>query len=135
MLWLESYYSGAEITYKEGKDNLSDPLSRRPDLAAISSISDDELHVQVSKGYELDPYYDNPVPALKLVGGLWYMFDRLAIPHDKGLRRRIIAECHDCPSSGHLGITKPSSESPGDFGGHIWAVLCTRMYVLVPLAS
>lgn len=106
MLWLESYYSGTEITYKEGKDNLSDPLSRRPDLAAISSISNDELRVQVSKGYELDPYYDNPVPALKLVDGLWYLCDRLAIPHDKSLRRRIIAECHDCPSSGHLGITK-----------------------------
>ena len=30
---------------------------------------------------------------------------------------------------------KPSSELLGDFGGHIWAVLCTRMYVLVPLAS
>lgn len=107
MLWLESYYSGVDITYKEGKDNLSDPLSRRPDLATITSVHQNDFLERVSAAYESDPFYEDPRHAgLHNVNGLWYFFGRLAIPGDKTLRQQIIAECHDCPSSGHLGVTK-----------------------------
>eukprot|EP00879_Flechtneria_rotunda_P001398 GHRR01001550.1.p1 GENE.GHRR01001550.1~~GHRR01001550.1.p1 ORF type:complete len:633 (+),score=44.76 GHRR01001550.1:1745-3643(+) len=69
-LWLESYYSGTEISYKEGKDNLSDPLSRRSDLFTLSSIKADDFLHRVQVGYEADPYYDNPVPYPTVQGQL-----------------------------------------------------------------
>jgi transposase InsO family protein len=40
------------------------------------------------------------------VNGVWYLGDRIAIPRDLELRKEIIRECHDIPSSGHMGITK-----------------------------
>ncbi|WIA44486.1 hypothetical protein OEZ86_007230 [Tetradesmus obliquus] len=108
MLWMESYYSGTEIDYKQGKDNLSDPLSRRPDLASfISSVADDSFLEMVRKGYEADPMYREPPSVLAEHGGLWYMpGERLAIPRDASLKQLILEELHDCPSAGHLGVTK-----------------------------
>jgi hypothetical protein len=104
--WLESYYSGVEINYKEGKSNLSDPLSRRPDLMGIAAVSTEEFLSRIRAAYEQDTYYDKPFPYLTSRDGLWYMGDRLAIPKDKALRQEIIYEHHDVPSAGHLGITK-----------------------------
>ena len=37
---------------------------------------------------------------------LYYKSDRLVIPNDAALRTRIIHECHDTPTSGHLGKDK-----------------------------
>jgi len=106
--WIESYYSGTEIAYKAGKDNLSDPLSRRPDLASVVSVvvSDASLVSEIQEGYEQDSLYDSPMPGLVFHDGLWYYHGRVAVPTVKSVRQRIIAECHDCPSAGHLGISK-----------------------------
>ena len=104
--WLESYYSGVDINYKEGKDNIADPLSRRPDLCNITTASTYDLINRISDGYEQDEYFNNPFPWLTNVNGLWYFGDRIAVPKDMELRKSIIRECHDSPSSGHMGITK-----------------------------
>jgi len=111
-LWLESYYGGLEFTYKAGKENLSDPLSRRPDLAAmqaaIPSLSADLL-ADIKAGYAKDAFYSGePRAGLRLEEstGLWYFQDRIAIPSVAAIRQAIIAECHDCPSAGHQGVTK-----------------------------
>lgn len=37
---------------------------------------------------------------------LYYNIDRLYIPEDQALRTRILHECHDVPTSGHLGKDK-----------------------------
>lgn len=105
--WIESYYGSIEIVYKEGKANLSDPLSRRPDLATVVTVSvSDDFKQQIQARYESDPFYDKLMPCMWMHDGLWYYHDRVAIPADQQLRRRIIQECHDCPSAGHLGFTK-----------------------------
>ena len=104
--WLESYYSGVDINYKEGKDNVADPLSRRPDLCTITTASTYDLINRISDGYEQDEYFNNPFPWLTNINGLWYFGDRIAVPKDVELRKSIIHECHDSPSSGHMGITK-----------------------------
>lgn len=107
--WIESYYSGTEIAYKEGAQNLSDPLSRRPDLAVLEIVTasvPEGLKEEIQAGYEKDPYYDNLMPALWMHEGVWYFHDRVAVPANQDLRKRIIAECHDCPSAGHLGYNK-----------------------------
>ena len=70
MLWLESYYSGIDITYKEGKQNLSDPLSRRSDhniivdattgsvqLSSIAAaVPDPDFITRVKAAYEHDTW-------------------------------------------------------------------------------
>jgi hypothetical protein len=108
MLWMESYYSCTEINYKEGKYNLSDPLSRRPDLASfIASTSSASFLDLVREGYKSDPMYQEPPSVLSEHGGLWYIQgERLAIPRKADLRQQILQELHDCPSAGHLGVTK-----------------------------
>ena len=104
--WLESYYCGVDIAYKEGKSNLSDPLSRRADLYSIISINTDDLLTRISNSYETDEYYNQPFPYLENINGLWYFGDRLAVPRNLEIRHEIIRECHDSFSGGHLGVTK-----------------------------
>lgn len=111
-LWLESYYGDVDIAYKAGKENLSDPLSRRPDLAAmqaaVPSLSADLL-ADIQAGYAKDPYYTGESKAglrYEESTGLWYFQQRIAVPSVPSVRQAIIAECHDCPSAGHQGVTK-----------------------------
>jgi transposase InsO family protein len=111
-LWLESYYGNVDIEYKAGSENLSDPLSRRPDLAALQAavpaVSADLL-ADIKAGYAKDAYYAGETKAglwFEESIGLWYFQDRIAIPSVAALRQAIIAECHNCPSAGHQGVTK-----------------------------
>jgi transposase InsO family protein len=107
LLWMESYYGPVDIQYKEGKSNLSDPLSRRPDLATlISTYEPTEFVANIQEAYQNDSYYDNPIGYLSHRDGLWYLDDRIAVPNDTELRRQILFEYHDSPSAGHLGVTK-----------------------------
>jgi hypothetical protein len=65
MLWMESYYSGTEIEYKQGKNNLSESLSRRPDLASfMSNVTDGAFLDLVRKSYKTDPMYLESPPML-----------------------------------------------------------------------
>lgn len=130
--WLESYYSGAEIKYKKGKENISDPLSRRADLCTITSVSTSDLITEIREAYQRDSYYDNPFPFLTNVDGLWYFGDRLAVPRDLALRQLIIRECHDCPSSGHLGITKTFQRVATKFW---WPHMSRSIYAYVKACS
>jgi len=94
--WIESYYSGTEITYKAGKDNLSDPLSRRPDLATIVSVvvDDETLLSEIQQGYEQDPFYDKLMPGLVMHNDVWYYQGRVAVPAVVG-----VEETHHCRMS------------------------------------
>lgn len=114
--WIESYYGGEgglDISYKAGADNLSDPLSRRPDLAALQATtpeSTSSLVEDIKAGYAGDSYYSKEPPKAGLQfgdqTGMWYFQDRIAVPNVASVRQAIIAECHDCPSAGHQGVTK-----------------------------
>lgn len=124
-MWIESYYGGEgglDIAYKAGADNLSDPLSRRPDLAAevaaelsgmqvsVPALSSSLLE-ELKAGYASDSYYSREPKSSGLKfneeSGLWYLNgDRIAVPNVATVRQTILAECHDCPSAGHQGVTK-----------------------------
>ncbi|MGB8167070.1 MAG: reverse transcriptase domain-containing protein, partial [Chthoniobacteraceae bacterium] len=111
-MWLESYYGSVDIQYKAGSSNLSDPLSRRPDLASMqASVPETSatLLADIKAGYACDPLYTQKLPqALRMDDstGLWYFGDRVAVPAVPAIRQAILSECHDCPSAGHLGVTK-----------------------------
>ena len=104
--WLETYYGGVDIQWKEGKANPADPLSRRPDLATMSTVHDASFLDDLRVAYEQDPYYLRAPKYLQCRQGIWYMHDRIAIPACKPLKLQVLRECHDCPSAGHLGVAK-----------------------------
>jgi transposase InsO family protein len=115
MLWMESYYGDAEIEYKEGKQNMADALSRRPDLDTafslnvLSAATEGTLLEQLRHAYTLDPWYASsglPKPGFSMSDGIWYFQNRIVVPRDTALRKLIISECHDVGSAGHQGITR-----------------------------
>jgi hypothetical protein len=111
-MWLESYFSNVDITYKKGADNLSDPLSRRADLAVIDTATTNmsgDLVSAIQAGYTQDPFFQGQPKAnltFNETTGLWYFQERIAVPMVLAVRQQILAECHDCPSAGHQGINK-----------------------------
>ena len=62
------------------------------------------LHAELIQGYELHPWFggaDNRQD-LRLLYGLWWKGDRIAVPPVKFLRSALIWDYHDSPCAGHL---------------------------------
>ena len=77
--------------------------------AAAQSLSDFQLQVQ--KGYEDDAgWFEKLSPAEQAKctqkQGFWWHGDTLIISDSQNLRKQCLHECHNCPYSGHLGVTK-----------------------------
>lgn len=118
LLWLEANYCTLPTVYKKGADNISDPLSRRPDLVLTALLSapqlaaDDDLLPLLQAGYAADPYFNDETkrhPGLVYheESGLWlFAGERVAVPNDAALRQRLLHESHDCSFAGHLGEFK-----------------------------
>lgn len=124
-----------DIEYIDGKTNIvADGLSRRHDHMNPSntnlinsnistSISNTyrinqvtSLHADIFEASKLDNEYKRLLKKkvsdlnklhLSIKGGLlYYKDDRIYIPNDPKLRTNIMHECHDSPTSGHLGKDK-----------------------------
>ena len=124
------------VEYKPGRENiLADALSRRPDfenssevLASVTSVQS-TLHDRIRSAYEQDEqchhllkYFKQNISLPSRLehklhrfscseGLLFYHADehdepRIMIPNDESIRRDILYECHDAPTSGHLGREK-----------------------------
>ena len=111
--WLEFLQQfAAKITYIKGSHNLADALSRRPDYANlnITEVVTRGLLDQIKEGYNYDPSYKDANFTRRLRKdedtGLWYYHDRIAVPDHKAARLRILRECHDVPTAGHMGVDK-----------------------------
>ena len=68
-----------------------------------------DLHAELMQGYELDPWFANADNRqdLRLLDGLWWKGDRIAVPHVKFLCSLfLIWDYHDGPYAGHLGVTQ-----------------------------
>ena len=100
-----------ELAYKPGKNNPSDPLSRRPNLmcSTISSISSN-MTTHFETAYAQDPFFlDQSLqtnPKLQFKQPLWIQNSRVCVPENKDLKFLLIKECHDSPTSGHFGTDK-----------------------------
>ena len=67
-----------------------------------------DLHAELVQGNELDPWFANAdnLQNLRLLDGLWWKGDRIAVPQVKFLRSALIWDYHDSPYAGHLGINE-----------------------------
>ena len=121
-----------DIEYIEGQTNVvADGLSRRVDhqhssellglqcftiatprshrISALTSLMCD-----IQECYKADPVYRaaldqrrTRLDPLQVKGGfLYHGADRLYLPNDQALKTRVLGECHDAPTSGHLGKDK-----------------------------
>jgi predicted aspartyl protease/transposase InsO family protein len=127
--WLDllSEYN-LEILPIRGKCNIvADALSRRPDysLAVVSTVvGDTQFLDNVRAGYATDSTCTEIIAALnsgtgiaettlahyRVDDGLLYFRSnlnwRLYVPNDKTLREQLLAEHHDSPLAGHMGLAK-----------------------------
>lgn len=70
--------------------------------------------------YSADAWFQNPAntASLKQDNGLWYLDGKLAIP--QAFVKIVLAECHDTPYAGHLGITKTKALVESRFWWPSW---------------
>ena len=111
--------------YIPGPDNtVADALSRLPEddtnipplhecwqspVASVLSLSTDQTVLDAIKcGYATDEYClkvaKSNMPGTKCVNGLWYIGDRLLIPHIGDIRENLFRLAHD--TLGHFGADK-----------------------------
>ena len=127
--WLEVLQAADfDVKYRPGKTNIvADALSRRTYLANISTVNVELINEkELEQKYRNDNYLgpileilkdENSIKDPKLAARVKYFElednkiylregKRLAIPKDKTLRTKVLNECHDIPTAGHLGIDK-----------------------------
>lgn len=104
------------IKHIKGTSNPSDPLSRRPDLAVLAT-STIRIDGDWSQAYAEDPFFQadkRPEDIVERDGRL-YKGDRLCVPADPLVRAQVLQQCHDSPTSGHLGRDKTYARVSRDF--------------------
>jgi len=111
-----------EIKYRPGKANVvADALSRKVSLFAISVISS-PLIDEVKREINQDSFFAPVITLLlkesknskelrtmqgyRLANDCLYFNERLCIPREGEIRKRLLAEAHDSPIAGHLGYIK-----------------------------
>jgi hypothetical protein len=105
------------IEYKPGKKNVvADALSRRADhketLAAVSSANVASLRTEIKDGYANDPACKkilerpNEHKEFTVENGMIYKQQRMYVPNNMDIKKRILYEHHDAPTAGHVGVTK-----------------------------
>ncbi|GLC38245.1 hypothetical protein PLESTM_000703600 [Pleodorina starrii] len=71
-------------------------------------LPDSSITNAIRSGYTTDPMFSNPAnikPYLqRSTDGLFYFANRIAVPNDPALRRRLLHEFHDAAYSGHPGF-------------------------------
>ena len=86
-------------------------LPENPDIAAEGNRSLTNFQQQVQKGFQIElGWFDKLTPdghsKCHEKQGFWWYNDALVIPDSHDLRKQCLHEMHDCPYSGHLGVTK-----------------------------
>lgn len=123
--WVEMLSSyDMKIIHKPGKQNRSDPLSRRdypdePDgqllsaaAAAVTTTLGADFLQEVRDACKATKFKVAPLTrampkaVLRFDDGLWYIDGRLCIPDNDAIKLRIFKELHDAPTGGHFGAQK-----------------------------
>jgi hypothetical protein len=96
---------------------VADALSRRSDheekkVNAVSYLTANDLVSHIKKEYSNDEectsIFKNPdkYPKYQIKHDMIYMDKRIYVPNSATIKTQILSESHDCPLSGHVGVTK-----------------------------
>ena len=140
---LAAYQPNMSIVYRKGEENRADALSRLNLLSASSDASamllnqlsqllpahvtlSDPILDDIKSAYISDNFYsdgNSKRPSyLQHRDGIWYFRDRICVPNDPVLRRRLLFEFHDSPTAGHHGFLKTLNS----ITSHFWWPRMTR---------
>lgn len=98
--------------------SMDGPRARVQPKGHVALSNSGQLLADIKEASGSDPVYraalkgqrvpSSPAQGLQVRGGLVYVgpSDRLYVPADAALRTRILHECHDAPTAGHLGKDK-----------------------------
>jgi hypothetical protein len=112
-----------KITYKPGKENMADPLSRNPTFLitclavtqAGETLKEPTTHAgdfkfdgfmkRIQTAIKHDKWFTNAknTEALQEFRGVWYKGKQLVVPDHDNLRDFVLEHMHDHPYSGHPG--------------------------------
>ena len=106
-------------SYRPGRLNVADPLSRAKHLPTLSLDDPNLLPLFVAfqidndsswqTAYAKDPWFSDPTNTEKLSfkGEKWYNASgQIVVPNALELRELILKECHDAPTAGHPGVAR-----------------------------
>ena len=106
--FLQPYAHIMDIHYVSGSSNVAaDALSRRPSVSMLSSTVSSDILSAVSSSYAVDDLYNGTLRLPDFISehdDLYYFGNRLCVPSNTDLRRRLFSESHDSPTSGHGGV-------------------------------
>ena len=116
--------------HRAGKNNVADPISRRPGQTQTIPISvlTRGTHVkpvavtpfqdEILAGYESDPWFSQTENTKRLsqISGIWMRGTQICVPEHLNLKQKILYEMHAAPYSGHLG----AGNTERNIASHYW---------------
>ena len=127
--WLETLQQfDLDIHYKAGSDNLADPLSRRPDLHAITGTFQHNLMERIKSAYEGDTYLEESGrQVLEELNGVWRKEGAVYVQLVLTFAKTFSASTTTPPSLDTWAWTSCFEESPRTSGGHTSAMMWLTM--------
>ena len=103
--------------HRAGKNNVADPISRRPGHneplsiyamtrgTAAKSIVITPFQEEILAGYDTDPWFkeEQNTKRLSYSQGVWMRGTQICVPNHLSLKQKILYEMHGAPYSGHVG--------------------------------
>ena len=81
------------------------------------NASDNAFKQQITKGYQVDPWFQDPanLRLLHSAKGLWWNQNAIVIPDCSDLRATLLHEHHATPYSGHCGVNRTTKLLEKDY--------------------
>ena len=115
--------------HRAGKQNVADPISRRPgqtQTIPISAVTRGKVKPvtitpfqdEIIAGYDSDPWFDQEqnTKHLSKIDDIWMRGTQICVPEHLNLKQRIMYEMHAAPYSGHLG----AGNTERNIAQHYW---------------
>ena len=131
--------------YRAGKNNVADPISRRPGQTeyipvsvltrgTVTPIAITPFQEEIAAGYEFDPWFEkeNNTKQLSRNSNIWMRGAQICVPDHLNLKQKILYEMHNAPYSGHLGTGNTERNITRATGGQTFKKMSSSMSKHVP---
>ena len=115
--------------HRAGKNNVADPISRRPGQAqtipitavtrgTVTPVTITPFQEEIIAGYDSDPWFAETQNTNKLSknNDVWMRGTQICVPEHLNIKQKIMYEMHAAPYSGHLG----TQNTERNIAQHYW---------------